>query len=75
MREVYVWSQLRHVNVQELLGIIIFQDGLGMISPWMEQGNLQQYIEIHPEVARHPLVRVITLLVHFISQLASSVFR
>lgn len=75
MREIYMWSQLRHPNVQELLGIIVFQDGLGMVSPWMEQGNLQQYIEAHPEAARHPFVCATSTTVYPISYVVSSVFR
>lgn len=54
-----MWSKLRHPNVQELLGIIMVEGELGMISPWMEQGNLQQYIAAHPEVRRYPLVGLI----------------
>lgn len=49
MREVYIWSKLQHPNVQELFG---------MVSPWREQGNLQRYISMHPEVERYPLVRL-----------------
>ncbi|KAF8597450.1 hypothetical protein BDV93DRAFT_562251 [Ceratobasidium sp. AG-I] len=56
VREVYLWSKLQHVNIQELLGVIVFQGGLGMVSPWMEQGNLQQYIAVHPDAKRYPLV-------------------
>lgn len=31
--EAYVWSRLHHPNIQKLLGIIVFQGGLGMVSP------------------------------------------
>ncbi|KAF8597469.1 WD40 repeat-like protein [Ceratobasidium sp. AG-I] len=55
MRETYVWSQARHQNVQELTGLIMFQGFLGMVSPWMENGNLHKYLEVHPEVERYPL--------------------
>lgn len=75
MREVYAWSQLRHDNVQELLGIIMFQDSLGMVSPWMERGNLQHYIETNPGVARHPLVCPILSLTYPILFSACSVYR
>ncbi|KAF8593682.1 hypothetical protein BDV93DRAFT_403629, partial [Ceratobasidium sp. AG-I] len=44
-----------HENVQELTGIIIFQGLLGMVSLWMENGNLHKYLEAYPEVERHPL--------------------
>ena len=56
VREVYIWSRLRHVNVQTLLGVIEFEGGLGMVSPWMEHGNLQEYIKMYPNVERYPFV-------------------
>ncbi|KAF8594848.1 WD40 repeat-like protein [Ceratobasidium sp. AG-I] len=55
MRETYVWSKARHKNVQELTGVVIFQGHLGMVSLWMENGNLQKYLEANPEVERYPL--------------------
>lgn len=57
VREVNTWYKLRHVNVQELLGIIKVQGGFGMVSPWRKEGNLQQYIAAYPHVKRYPLVR------------------
>ena len=58
MRETYIWSKARHENVQELTGVIMFQGLLGMVSPWMENGNLQKYLEANPEIDRYPLVSV-----------------
>ncbi|KAF8594982.1 kinase-like protein [Ceratobasidium sp. AG-I] len=55
MRETYVWSKARHENVQELTGVVMFQGHLGMVSPWMENGNLQKYLEANPEVERDSL--------------------
>ena len=56
MRETYIWSKARHENVQELTGVIMFRGLLGMVSPWMENGHLQQYLKTHPEVERFSLV-------------------
>ena len=56
VREVHIWSKLRHVNIQQLLGIIIFDGALGMVSLWRERGNLQQYIAAKPDVERYSLV-------------------
>ncbi|KAF8593840.1 WD40 repeat-like protein [Ceratobasidium sp. AG-I] len=55
VREVHHWSKLRHLNVQELLGVVVFQGGLGMVSPWMENGHLKHYLAQRPEVPRYPL--------------------
>lgn len=57
MRELYMWSKAKHDNVQELLGAIMFQGRLGMVSPWMKHGNLQEYLRRHPDVDRYQLVR------------------
>lgn len=52
----YIWSKLRHPNVQEFLGVIIFRGELGMVSLWMKEGSLEQYIEANPEAERYQLV-------------------
>jgi hypothetical protein len=57
MREIYYWSQAKNENVQELMGVIMFQGRLAMVSPWMEHCDLRAYIEKHPEIDRHQLVR------------------
>lgn len=58
----YIWSKLRHPNVQALLGIVIFQGELGMVSPWMEHGNLAKYLLENPNVERYGLVCLTSLL-------------
>lgn len=57
-----MWSKLQHSNVQSLLGVVTFQGELGMVSPWMEQGDLDQYIKDHPNVERYQLVCPVWLL-------------
>ncbi|CAE6501619.1 unnamed protein product [Rhizoctonia solani] len=44
-REIYYWSKLRHENIHELMGVILFKgQSLGMVSEWMENGNLHEYL-------------------------------
>ncbi|CUA67422.1 Serine/threonine-protein kinase PAK 6 [Rhizoctonia solani] len=43
-REIYNWSKLDHENVNKLIGVIMFRERLGMVSEWMEHGNLRQYL-------------------------------
>ncbi|CEL54360.1 Vegetative incompatibility protein HET-E-1 OS=Podospora anserina GN=HET-E1 PE=4 SV=1 [Rhizoctonia solani AG-1 IB] len=44
-REVYNWSRMKHQHVHRLLGVIIFKDQhLGMVSEWMENGNLREHM-------------------------------
>ena len=36
-----------------------------MVSPWMKQGDLQQYIVTYPDIERYPLVRSIPEITYF----------
>ncbi|CAE7072710.1 unnamed protein product [Rhizoctonia solani] len=51
-RELYSWSKARHQNVLELFGLAHFRGNIVMVSPWMEFGNLRDYLEQHPNVDR-----------------------
>ncbi|KAG9120178.1 hypothetical protein FRC07_004432 [Ceratobasidium sp. 392] len=55
-KELRLWSKLKHDNVLELLGFAMFQERLAMISPWMKNGTLRDYVQEHPEVNRWGLV-------------------
>jgi serine/threonine protein kinase len=54
--ELYTWSSLKHENIVELVGLAQFQGQISMVSPWMENGPLPEYISRHPEVDRISLV-------------------
>ncbi|KAF8698261.1 protein kinase, partial [Rhizoctonia solani] len=44
-REIYYWSKMKHENIHELMGVIIFKNqSLGMVSEWMENGSLHEYL-------------------------------
>lgn len=56
LNEVYVWSKLRHNNVNELLGITTaFDDTISIVSPLMSQGNAFDYVQ-NPDIDPRPLV-------------------
>ncbi|CUA67873.1 WD repeat-containing protein 5 homolog [Dictyostelium discoideum] [Rhizoctonia solani] len=55
-RELYYWSRMKHKNIHHLMGVIIFKNlYLGMVSEWMENGNLHEYILSHPTANRYQL--------------------
>lgn len=56
MRELYNWSKVNHENIHKLLGTILFQGRLGMVSKWMKHGHLREYIKKNKEVDRYQLV-------------------
>ncbi|KAG8707648.1 hypothetical protein FRC08_000370 [Ceratobasidium sp. 394] len=51
-RELYIWSKCRHPNVLPLLGLAVFRGRLGMVSLWMENGNLLLYLAKNPNTDR-----------------------
>ncbi|CAE6517658.1 unnamed protein product [Rhizoctonia solani] len=51
-RELHTWSKCEHPNVLPLLGFALFRSGIGMVSPWMDQGTLPHYLERMPGVNR-----------------------
>ncbi|CAE6492473.1 unnamed protein product [Rhizoctonia solani] len=55
-RELYYWSRMEHNNIHRLMGVIIFRDEyLGMVSEWMENGDLHKYLRHHPNADRYHL--------------------
>ncbi|CAE6453888.1 unnamed protein product [Rhizoctonia solani] len=47
-RELHTWSKCNHPNVLRLFGLAIFRDRIGMVSPWMSEGGLPQYLQRVP---------------------------
>ncbi|CAE6438563.1 unnamed protein product [Rhizoctonia solani] len=55
-REIYYWSKMKHDNIHQLMGVIMFKNlSLGMISEWMENGNLHEYLRKNPSANRYQL--------------------
>ncbi|CAE7102572.1 unnamed protein product [Rhizoctonia solani] len=55
-RELYLWSRMNHRHIHRLQGVIVFKDHyLGMVSEWMENGNLHEYLRKCPDVDRYQL--------------------
>jgi len=55
-REVLAWKALRHPNVLPLLGVTIGERLFAMVSEWMVNGNIVDFVEAHWEANRFELV-------------------
>ncbi|KAG8682148.1 hypothetical protein FRC11_000197 [Ceratobasidium sp. 423] len=55
MRELYNWSKLKHKNIHSLLGVTMFEERVGMVSNWMENGTLKQYLKRCGDINRRAL--------------------
>ncbi|KAF9448602.1 kinase-like protein [Macrolepiota fuliginosa MF-IS2] len=58
--EAIVWGQISHPNLLPFYGIYRLQvssrGSVALISPWMPNGNINDYLEANPEVPRIPLI-------------------
>lgn len=55
-KEAVVWRFLRHPNVLPLIGVVMTETRFAMVSVWMENGNINEFIAAHPEADRLSLV-------------------
>ncbi|KAI0003232.1 hypothetical protein BJV74DRAFT_881694 [Russula compacta] len=51
-RQVEIWRTIRHPNILQLLGIAYIGDFVYSVSPYMEFGNVKQYLKDYPEANR-----------------------
>lgn len=51
-----MWKSLDHQNVLPLLGATMSDKNFTMISEWMENGNVNEFIKKHKSVNRFELV-------------------
>ena len=58
-KEVVTWKSLRHQNVLSLLGVTMAENQLTMVSEWMDNGNINEFIKAHSDANRFELVRFI----------------
>ncbi|KAG8791764.1 hypothetical protein FRC12_008185 [Ceratobasidium sp. 428] len=54
-RELYAWSRCNHPNVLPLLGLVRFEGQIRMVSLWMENGSLPQYLKKHHDADRYDM--------------------
>ncbi|CAE6523827.1 unnamed protein product [Rhizoctonia solani] len=68
MQEIYYWSKIRHEHIHELMGVAEHQGKLGIVSLWMEHGDLRAYIGKNPQVDRYPWCIQVVAGVSFLHQ-------
>jgi len=51
-----MWKALQHPNVMPLIGAMMTETRFAMISEWMVNGNINQFVKAHPHVDRLGLV-------------------
>ena len=56
-REVVAWWTLRHPNVLPLLGATMSEGRLVMVSEWMVNGDINEFVDANTNADRLELVR------------------
>ena len=58
LQEAILWSQLDHPNILPFYGIyhLDSERNICLVSPWLENGNLMNYLHENPTVSRRPFV-------------------
>ena len=59
-REGVAWKHLRHPNILPLLGVTVGEHRFALVSEWMENGNINDFIERDQHVNRVELVRYLS---------------
>ncbi|EKM75153.1 hypothetical protein AGABI1DRAFT_132508 [Agaricus bisporus var. burnettii JB137-S8] len=67
-REAILWSSLRHPNIVPFHGIYYFQSRqrICLVSPWMGNGDIVDYLERVPEAPRKPFIYDIANGLHYL---------
>ncbi|KAG9127448.1 hypothetical protein FRC07_013631 [Ceratobasidium sp. 392] len=55
-RELYPWSKCRHPHIVQLLGLAEFRNRTAMIFPWMDNGDIRNYVNKHPDADKFNLI-------------------
>jgi len=52
------WRTLHHPNVLPLLGVTMGDNHFAMVSDWMANGNIKEFLKAHSDANRYELVSV-----------------
>ena len=55
-KEVVTWKSFRHPNVLPLLGVTMIKKVFAMVSEWMINGNINEFVKAHRDANRFELV-------------------
>lgn len=51
-KEVVMWKNLRHPNVLPLLGVTMSYGHFAIVSEWMTNGNINEFVKAHEDANR-----------------------
>jgi len=68
VKELALWAHLSHPNILPFYGVYLHSKAkrICLVSPWMEKGNLHEYLQHVPETPRLPLITDIIEGLHYL---------
>ena len=51
-----MWKSLRHPNILPLMGVVMGENEFAMISEWMLNGNINEFVRENPKANKLELV-------------------
>ncbi|KAH7310224.1 kinase-like domain-containing protein [Rhizoctonia solani] len=67
-QELHVWSKCQHPNILRLMGVANHDGRIAMVSPWMENGHVRDFLSRRPEVNRCALCTQISEAVVYLHE-------
>ncbi|KAJ3551810.1 hypothetical protein NP233_g13008 [Leucocoprinus birnbaumii] len=70
IKELILWAHLSHPNILPLYGVFFEKENIGLVSPWMNAGNLHDYVARtnDTQCARLPLIEDVIEGLFFLHQ-------
>ena len=56
-------KQIEHVNILPFYGVSTMISDFFLVSPWYENGNVEQYLEKNPSINRYELASVMDMVI------------
>ena len=66
-----MWKALRHQNILPLLGVTMSKNQFTMVSEWMINGNINEFIKVHRDANRFDLVGFYSYYIPYLSLMKS----
>ena len=63
-KEFVMWKALRHPNVLPLMGVIMSETQFEMVSEWMPNSNINQFVKARQDANRFELVSFYAVSCH-----------
>ncbi|CAE6489522.1 unnamed protein product [Rhizoctonia solani] len=51
-REIHTWNKCNHPNILPFLGLAVFRERIAIVSPWIKNGTMRDFLKENPDTDR-----------------------